>query len=607
MRTLCRITLMIVLPAALLSAWPAQAQYYHERVLEKSFEQADFFFQPSFVNPYGIGGFGRAAPGFIDDLLLNLQMSPAFPAFDSLRSAYVYLDFRNSRQVEDQDVYYPRFVAIDCLCYGPYGDYYANTRRELEPVFSGALFFRPARKTLPGLALGLTYQAIFRNEGYYAIPQDIYRTNAGYDFAGDATLDASVPIDDIYLGDDDMHQIGHFASLYASYALTPRLRLGLRANRSTFDREGASGDQNLWRGTYGQSASSFWFNLEERVQAYDHWDLSGGLDFQISPRAHTGVSVGYLTGDATQTLAGEDSSRYAYGTVNVGTDWSLYVQDGFNDQQWAHTGGSVYGSAYLQTRLNDNQVLTLYYRGLREDLDLSMRSALEDTSSSNYRNEYDDRVYASESYYSVRDVRDGTGTRTGSTHRLTGTLAWQMDKKTRLNLGAHIQVDARRTQTTEDVEASLARSRIYTYPSQSGRIDYARREDKQLVWDFESRISTIQIPILLTRRFSKALEVLFGINRQMAYWRIEDETLALIDERVITEDGVTTRRTDFGERYREPLERRTDVQTTVLGGLVITPAQQFDVRLLVVPHFSDSYARTRLRRYQWWISFKVKP
>lgn len=610
MRIACRFSLLIALLTALFNPTEMQAQYYNERVLEKSFEQADFFFQPSFLNPYGIGGFGRAAPGFIDDLLLNLQMSPAFPAFDSLNSAYVYLDFRNSRQVENEDIYYPRFVAYDCLCsIVSYPAYFANTRRELEPVFSGALFFRPARKTLPGLALGLTYQAIFRDEGYYAIPHDIYRAQAGYNYEGARTLDANVPIDDIYLGDDDMHQVGHFAALYASYVLTPRLRLGLRASRATFDRDGTSGNQNRWRNTYGQSATSFWFSREERVQAYDHWDLSSGLDFEVSPGVHTGFSVGYLDGDATQTLVGADSSRYEYGMINVGTNWSLYVQDGLDDQQWAHTGGSVYGSAYLQTRLGDDRTLTLYYRGLREDLDLSMRSAIQDTSSSNYYNEYNDWVYSGQSYYSVRDVRAGAGERTGSTHRLTGTLQWQLDEKTHLNLGAHLQVDARRTQTTEDVEASLANS--YTYTSTDGNGDYhdayARREAKQLIWDFESRVSSIQIPVLLTRRLSDAVAVLFGLNRQMAHWRIEDETLAIFDERVVTENGVTTRREDFGERYREPIERRTDVQTTVLGGLVVTPAQQFDVRLLVVPHFYDAYAQTRLRRYQWWISFNVKP
>ncbi len=607
MRIACRLSLLFAL-LVLLCPGQVQAQYYNQRVLEKSFEQADFFFQPNFLNPYGIGGFGRAAPGFIDDLLLNLQMSPAFPAFDSLSSPYVYLDFRNSRQVEDDDIYYPRYVGYDCVqCFSGYPAYFANTRRELEPVFSGALFFRPARKTLPGLALGVTYQAIFRNEGYYAIPHDIYRTNAGYDYEGARTLDANVPIDDIYLGDDDMHQVGHFGSLYASYALTPRLRLGLKANRGTFDRDGANGNQNRWRGTYGQNANSFWFSLEEREQGYDHWDFSGGLDFQVSPRAHTGFSIGYLNGDATQALIREDSSRYDYGLEEIDLNWSRHIQDGFDDQQWAHEGGSLYGSAYFQTRLGDDRVLTLYYRGLREDLDLSMQSAIRDTSSSRYYNEYNDRVYSGESYYSVRDVRAGSGTRTGSTHRVTGALQWQLDEKTRLNLGGHLQIDARRVQTSETVDASLERSYTYISTDWNEQTDYALREDKELVWDFDSRVSTVQIPVLLSRRFSNTLEVLFGINRQMAYWRIEDETLALFDERIITENGTTTRRVDFGERYREPTERRTDVQTTLLGGLIVTPARQFDVRLLVVPHFSDSYAQTRLRRYQWWISFNVKP
>ena len=49
-----------------LAATSLFGQYYGERALEKSFETTDFFFRPSYYNPYGMNGFGNATPGLID-------------------------------------------------------------------------------------------------------------------------------------------------------------------------------------------------------------------------------------------------------------------------------------------------------------------------------------------------------------------------------------------------------------------------------------------------------------------------------------------------------------------------------------------------------------
>jgi len=584
-----------------------RAQYYNERVLEKSFEQADFFFQPSFLNPFGLGGFGRSAPGLIDDPLLDLQLSPALLTLDSLGNNYLYLDFRSNRDVEQEatyPVYYDRGF-VDS--YYPYPTYYANTRQEVEPVFSGAYLFRPLGRRVPGLALGLSYQAIFRDEGYYAIPTDIYRSSPGYDFAGDRAAQADVPIEDIYLGNDDMRQVGHFFALNGSYALNPRLRLGFRAAGVLFDREGESGDQSRWRGNYGAETNSYWSNYEGRNQGYDHWDFSGGLAYQVTERVQAGFAAGYLSGTANQDLARDDSSRYTSGTVNQGTEWNYYVQGGSGNQRWDHTGGTLYGSAYLQARLNERQRLTAYYRFMREDVDLAMEASVRDTSFSDSRSEYDDWVYIWKSVSTVRDDRQGAGTRSGFTHRVAGAMQWRLDDKTQLSLGANLQVDRRRTETTEDVTASLYRSYDNIWNDGEYHVVEGRDEVKTLLWDFETRVTSIQIPVLVSRRFGEAFEVMFGINRRMSASRITDETLALFDYRIITQDGITTRRDDFGERYREPTERRTDVQTTLLGGLVVSPTPNFDMRLLVMPNISESYGHTKIRRYQWWIGFNVTP
>ena len=137
-------TLRNVLAILLILGIPlANAQYWGERVLEKSFEHSGFFFRPSFVNPYGIGGFGSVAPGLIDEPLLNLQVNPAFLAADSIDSQYAYINFRSTQEIQERDTYfYPCYDALagsrSLHIYYPH--YYAESRKALgTAVFGGML------------------------------------------------------------------------------------------------------------------------------------------------------------------------------------------------------------------------------------------------------------------------------------------------------------------------------------------------------------------------------------------------------------------------------------------------------------------------------------
>ena len=74
-------------------------QYWGEKVLEKSFERSDFFFQPVYVNPFGLGTFNKVTPGLINNPLLNLSVNPALFSTDSSRNTFLYIDFRNSKTI----------------------------------------------------------------------------------------------------------------------------------------------------------------------------------------------------------------------------------------------------------------------------------------------------------------------------------------------------------------------------------------------------------------------------------------------------------------------------------------------------------------------------
>lgn len=599
---------LLMLPRA------GHAQYWGERVLEKSFEQTDFFFTPSYLNPLGLGTFGSSAPGLVDDPLLNLQVNPAFLTADTLAAHYGYLDFRNTREVRQEPVYYyddyalrstadagADFIARDAIYYP---SYYARARTILEPVFSGAYLYRPGGRAA-GPTIGATYQLLLQDERYYSIPVGLYRAHMGYSFTGErmAAADA-LPVVDRYDGADRMRQRGHLLNVVAGYPLTARLDLGLRLGRTRFERDGAFGVTNLWAYTPRQDA--YWHNREEREQTYDHWDLSAGLRYRLAAGWQAGLTAGYLTGTAAQTLASRDTSFYRTG-VEHGTNWSRYVRSGFSDQQWDHDGATFYGGADLTARLDPRRLVTFYYRLAREDVDLAVGSQVVDTSYS--RSSYTATDYRSEytSYYALRDLRRGTGRRAGWTHHVAAAFRWQLDAHTRVHLGANLLLHHRQVETEEDVQAW--RNNFWTSEWNGGtNLEQSTVDEaKTLHWTFDARTTGLQIPLLVTHRFSRAFELLAGLNRRMMSRDLTDVTLAVFDHRTTTEAGQTVRRKDFGERYTEPEETVSDIQTTVLAGVTVTPATGFDIRLLVVPHFADTYGGTTLRAFQWWISFNLTP
>src|SRR5207302_1385907 len=157
-------TIRIAFLLLLCSSGTGYGQYIGEQVMERSFEQTDFFFTPYRLVPYGIGTFSNSVAGVLDDPILNLDVNPAYLYSDTLQRSYAYLDFRNAREIRDsRSVYFPydilRAVKVSMAFY-PYPRFYVNTRRALEPVFSAAYLLRPAEGALKNLSLGLTYQLV---------------------------------------------------------------------------------------------------------------------------------------------------------------------------------------------------------------------------------------------------------------------------------------------------------------------------------------------------------------------------------------------------------------------------------------------------------------
>src|SRR5437867_7349977 len=162
----------IVFLLLLCASGTGYGQYMGEQVMERSFEQTDFFFTPYRLVPYGIGTFSNSVAGVLDDPLLNLHVNPAYLPRDSMHASYGYVDFRSAKEIRDEsNIYYPYPIftvrTIEAASFIPYPRFYINTRRELEPVISAAYLFHPTEGALKNLSLGASYQLVSQDEKYY--------------------------------------------------------------------------------------------------------------------------------------------------------------------------------------------------------------------------------------------------------------------------------------------------------------------------------------------------------------------------------------------------------------------------------------------------------
>jgi hypothetical protein len=202
-------------------------------------------------------------------------------------------------------------------------------------------------------------------------------------------------------------------------------------------------------------------------------------------------------------------------------------------------------------------------------------------------------------------VRAGGGTTTASDNRLLASLQWKIDEKVHLSVGAQYQWQSSETQTVESVQY-VSNSE---YASSNGDWNYrfGQAESKDLRWTFTSERTSLQIPIFLTITASEVVQVLLGLNRNMTQYRIDDVTLALFRYRISNQNGTIQQQTNFGERYTQPTEKVSDIRTSFLAGLTISPSRVLGLRLLMVPVFRDSFDGSELEQLQWWIGLTLTP
>ena len=589
----------------------AQAQYRSDRPLEMSFEQSEFFFSPSFLNPLGAEHFQRASVLTSDDPLNALERNPAnLSDFDrdTLPGNYLYLDFRNNRQIVEEDYHGYRLFDYSYQRHG-WGYYHTTKRGELTPLVSVAYLTRLSVFNR-SVSLGVTYQLINQAEKYYAIPQDIYRSLAGRDNLGMAYEGVGdYEIEDRYSASDDMYHEGHTINAFLAWQVTNAFEVGLKAGKFLFDRQGSFGNENLWNER--MDYYSFWKKHEDRMQDYDHWDFSLGLRYSFDEGNSLGLRAGLVTGDVLQEMNKDDESVSQSGE-RESSYWSDYQSWHTTDQQWDHTGNTFYAGLQWNHELKEDLHLRLMYNFSRLSQDLGLRSSIESESDNAYYNESGDYLYESEGYSDMFDERNGYGERTISNNLLQVALKWEVMEKHHFDVGMIMGLRNQGTETSEKVDAFSETYRYYHRMNNGDQYTYEyyrlTEEDKTINWEFRSRLRSLQIPVIYQYEINPRFDLLVGVSRTMNFWKIENTTLVLYDYRRQVQDEETLVETMTGERISEPDERISATHTNFLLGITFAPVSNISVQLLASPGIEEhSLVDEKIRGTRYWLNIKFRP
>ena len=575
--------LIFLLPLLLL------AQYRGERVVEKSFEAADYYFRSYYLNPYNLKDFGQAAPGLLDNPFLKLHLNPAGLQPDSARNALVYLDFRSDREefapyVGYRPTPYDRLEYIAAVI-DP--RWYTTVIKEPQPIFSLGLLVYPFGKSIQ---LAATWQMLYQVSPYYQTPTRIYNSRYGYDYLGREAIADNVPIVDRRGGQDEMVDSGQRASAFLSWEVFSDWQIGLGANWVLNQREGTFG--KFYNPPYSNSEEqTIHYNRSFRKKRQNYWhsDVSMGLMYRRSAKGEAGITLGYLQGDADQHFSLCDSSLYDNRPGSEPDNWHFHYNRNRQAQSWHHQGGVWHSTLYFTLNLAPQRRLRGYYTYRNGKIDLTNHSVIFDTS--RYAGRRNNQRYNSQylSWYVVDDRRKGSGSKNRTEHEAQLSLLLNETNRTKMYVGLYFK---RSMLAINILEPALVNNRSYFYRyTYNYDLDESRTfirrsrlyEDKELEWIYTAWRQTVQIPVMLRFKVGENWHLMLSANKIWQMWRIEDQTTAYFATRYQEHNGTVEQETDFGERYREPIRSFSENYIQVICGLDVSVSEHFHVRMLMDP------------------------
>jgi hypothetical protein len=580
------------------------SQYFGERVTDQSFESSSLYFNSHYLNTYGVYQFKDVVVGLIDDPFLNNYLNPAYLPNLEDKDIYLYLDFRGDRtEAPIADVYPWRDYYFGSFIPSPIFDrrWFTISKLEPEPIVSFGLITYPLSEN-KNFFIGGSYQVVYSEDKFYSVPYNIYSPLLGYDSFNNKLEINSVPVVDRYSGKDEMINEAHYLNGFAGYKFTDKFSAGVSVNGVIQNKDGEYSNKN--NDEYGSSDNSEWNSsyLTGRTQDYDHMDYSLGLMYIPSEKFLVGIKAGYLDGAIKQDFNSGNSYYYKRNEPNVSENWDYSYSDYSNNQIINHDGSSKYIGLNLKKEFDKGAILNGYYRYTYTDVSVATNSSAIDTSDYTSRWVYNDNWSIYDGYSSLYDKRTGTGNRNSYKHEGLISLNWKLNEITSVSIGLYVRNELYQVNNREDVIAK--RSSQWSGSSSGGGDPYNYSvtliEDKLLDWQYETRNTTYQIPIVLKFRFNDSWGFMISVNRILNSWKITDQTTAYFDRRFKSENGVTKEETNFGERYTQPKEKITENSFSLMAGFNLNITKDFGMQLLLNPEIDPDP-----RIAQWWLAFRA--
>jgi len=251
--------------------------------------------------------------------------------------------------------------------------------------------------------------------------------------------------------------------------------------------------------------------------------------------------------------------------------------------------------------------MTLFYRPRWSTVNLATASFVNDTSDSYYEWSNTTETYVSRSRSRFRDTRTGNGEDKTTTDLFLATFTWDMNARITLSIGAQLELYSREIKTHEEVDVRGLSAYSNSSTSNPYSSLYENSESKYLHWTFTAKRRSFRVPVFVTIKASEVAGILLGLSRDMSRWEIDDATLAAFKHRYVNDNGMVTEKSNFGERYTVPREVTSDIRTTFMAGVTLSPSPLFQARLLMVPVFADKLDGPELEQLQWWLGLTVTP
>ena len=581
-------------------------QYFQERSTEQNFEQSELYFSSHYLNPFGLSGFKEISAGLIDNPFLNLRLNPAnLPQFKD-KNFLLYLDFRGDRtEASYLDDYYVHPFYYVGIPRTPIDRRWVTiTRAEPEPIASFGILINPISGITNNFFLGGTYQFIRRNENFYDMPYGIYMFNYYYDSFGIRTTgEENIPIVDRFSGKDEMTNEGHLFSLFTGYQLFENLSVGLGFNGVIHSREGEH--LNSYQDEYGSTNNWRWnsYQSQAREQKYDHLDFNIGVKYNPIEHLSLGVKGGYLKGDADQNYSSAFKHLSQNNIPGSSPTWHYSLSDASTIQNWNQDGNTKYLGVDLKHVFKDETVVRAYYFYNTTEVDLKNNSEILDTSFYSNRWTYDTTWYFYTGYSATIDRRTGMGIRSKKTHEAMISAKFKLTERSTLTTGFYFRSLSTKVNSTEPAFVYRISSHNSSSYTGSYSFNYFQKliEDKTLVWDYTSDITTVKIPVILNFKLSDNWDMDIGIVRVADAWNIEDVTTAYFKKRERTDIDSTRIETNFGERYKLPNQKISEDYLKFFSSFDVKLSDKFNTRVMIEPEFSPF-----VRVAQWWIAFEVK-